>query len=869
MLMETKFRGGSPSPPSACTPERGICTTIEPLGAFDAARVRAAHYLPTFAVAVEAAYQFLRLLGVGSVARHIRVVADPRDLNFLLDLLFELPPCCSRVENVKQISLEGDDAIDAASLAHLTVVSQEVKLRVNVEVLAERSRAGVPSPPHHACVLYEGRWTSCSPLKGKDVLSEVLIPIGERAEQWCRCSCADRIAKCSSLIKLQCEVIGLFCNMPVRRRIALQSRGGFNNRMRSERQAVVMVAYRVAAERILAPFYLLPQGGGRRATSVYLRLSDVIAEGGRAAYDTASVVFIGASRSGDGAGVDSLVKRKREYAHAGGESETLSTVYRLLQAFLPHLSQLAVALGLGNNAETLCLREVVVARAKFAMVYHAPHCETHVGTGLCRHAYNCLGSVLILSADPVSGECYVVDERHRVYRHLATLPKSLHPLFVFVDGKLLEGRDAQLKRMFQAVVQQHVPGVGRIPHRANGNNPKRGSDEDDLPTVRKVLTKTEGKESHNAVATGVRVSFLARQLASTVSVPATSRAIGGINAAAASVPRRTPFCPYTLMKPVPSADTLPRARTAMPVAPKPSCIVPRIFRCPVVWRGGEAPDENEPIICPFRGNHFLAQWDRKFLLLDTGDAAGLNDTASTECNEQRLPSARATATESRHSPIPPKLFITDQHAIHERLRLEYFLAHAESYVEPQPSLTTFPVKIPHDMRHCVAAYEGALKRWGWRFSHNTPQPNLACFPEATIDFPDTPCPRKLFDTITQWPCLTLEGHRLVLDTVCALRQTLEEIAAVFPASHVSALRATNTPEGDNCERHRRHHEFRVIPSAVLQFFVTRSCRGAIMFGDRIKDEHAKLLVDSLRAVGQYSVCSHGRPSFAVVRRREG
>ncbi|CCD11998.1 unnamed protein product [Trypanosoma congolense IL3000] len=416
-----------------------------------------------------------------------------------------------------------------------------------------------------------------------------------------------------------------------------------------------------------------------------------------------------------------------------------------------------------------------------------------------------MGGVVVISMHENSRACYVVDERHHVYRHAGAFPSQLQLLLVFVAEDILEGAENDLRRMFQLAARRHYQ-VAMPDQTTVTSNENIGT-----LNVIGSLSGTKGDIGRcDAVSSGLRVSLLTSRLAATDHAAARGRR-EGCSRSAGSAPRRTPFCPIKLTLPTHSINILPRLRKTMQVTVNPAVVAQRAYDAPVVWAGNGGAKGERHTTCPFRAGHFIGQWDHKFLLLHKNDA---------------LDRKRENLT------YPSILYISDQHAVHERLRLEYFIVNAESYLElPSSSPTFFAVKIPDDICRDVTDYEVALQQWGWRFSYSTA---------------DRGTPR-LCVAVRHWPNLVVEGHRLHLEGIGALRRTVEEFSVV------SQTRGAPTDGAG------------VIPSAVLQFLITRSCRGALMFGDRLEERHAALLIDSLRAVSQYCVCSHGRPAFAAVQ----
>ncbi|KAK7198712.1 hypothetical protein NESM_000835200 [Novymonas esmeraldas] len=273
----------------------------------------------------------------------------------------------------------------------------------------------------------------------------------------------------------------------------------------------------------------------------------------------------------------------------------------------------------------------------------------------------------------------------------------------------------------------------------------------------------------------------------------------------------------------------------------------------------------------------VVQWARKFIVLACPAATRSTDSPGTACVGAQ--------------PHALQWWVADQHAVHERVRLELFLCFADTYVchpelrgpqrtdcpasgdpcnlptclspyaqaglrrrrciarllgtlaDPRnasllsPSSTpSFSVSLPAQWRQRVTAVEGHLRHWGWRFHH---------------DFVDA-APRRrvaVATAVAAWPCVEVEGVVRHATTLQALWHTVEELESVGAATTETSSQ-TGPPSPS------------LIPSVFLDFFISRSCRGAIMFGDQLRPTAARTMLAALECVAQYHVCSHGRPSFA-------
>ncbi|RNF00440.1 hypothetical protein TraAM80_07619 [Trypanosoma rangeli] len=834
----------------------------------DAARVRAAHHIPCFAVAVEVAYMLLRSLLLPRPTREIRVVAAPFALGFTVDLLGAYQP---HAEPEAAVSISGGSGA-AAGLSDLTAVSQELRLSASVEVALGRGcgMQQTACSPESLEVLFERQWQGTDIAAGEEpwavVCSILTTRLQERLRQETRQK--NEYHSSSLLLHLRCEVRGLFYCMPVRQRFAA---GGSHTsyRLRAERQVLLSTAYRMAVECILAPLYLSLHKNVGTSSSLYLHLSCSGCQNA-AASDTTEVFYVHNSFPKRGAEAEvQLTKRRRVESgnldDVGVHTHSLRTAHHVLLAFFPHLRLCTESLEGVNGTTSLRLREVVVDAGRFAVLFLLPAWEPRRATGrLSRRPTTVLGAVVVAKST-ASTACHVVDESHRVYRQVASSFTTLCPIIVFLTESLLESNDAALRRVFRSAERIGRRGVA---------SPQEAADTPGKEAPFAVvgdLTASDGALlRHKVAAAGLRVSSLTQRLFSVQRATRTGL-VDGVPASFG--PRRTPFCPPSWAGSSCGRSTLPRVRAAMRLTLDPAFIVPRAYAAPSVWPSPSEMDTVEKTSCPFSAEHFIAQWDRKFLLLHMNDNGACSEDSLFTANRSppsvlsgALPNTglllRSSKQPQRQYPLPPALYIVDQHALHERLRLEFFMATAESYVQHHTVPLAFHVPIPDDIRHDVTAYESVLATWGWRFAHGSSQcGGSGCTKASTSNHTQAV---RYCVAVLQWPHILLEGHSLHLDTMENLRITVEELLTVLPPRHPSAAGGAEVARDGNWTG--QDAGARVLPSAVLRFLITRSCRGAVMFGDSLHAAAVEQLIDALQAVAQYTLCSHGRPSFAVIRR---
>ncbi|CAG9572303.1 conserved hypothetical protein [Leishmania major strain Friedlin] len=357
-------------------------------------------------------------------------------------------------------------------------------------------------------------------------------------------------------------------------------------------------------------------------------------------------------------------------------------------------------------------------------------------------------------------------------------------------------------------------------------------------------------------------------------------------------------------------------------------------------------DAIPPITTAFSAGVSVLQWARKFLII-------ASPTIPQPASKPRCGPAAVLprGPVCRSQPHALQWWVADQHAVHERVRLEFFLCFADTYVcHPElqrgagraasecliagsgtvsecvpcnslslstharkalerrcrvaqllwshavtgaacsPSASSaaasFSVSLPAEWRLRVTVVEAHLRQWGWRFHHEPVAAvhrgemqcsrAVACASGVRVGQPAYSRTRPTLATaIVAWPCLKVEGVVRHVTSMQALRQTVEELEAVgaaataaFDNAFVPPESALTDPVSLCCRGLGPSRVPRssppcplLIPSVFLDFFISRSCRGAIMFGDVLRPTAARSMVAALECVEQYYVCSHGRPSF--------
>ena len=185
------------------------------------------------------------------------------------------------------------------------------------------------------------------------------------------------------------------------------------------------------------------------------------------------------------------------------------------------------------------------------------------------------------------------------------------------------------------------------------------------------------------------------------------------------------------------------------------------------------------------------------------------------------------------------LVLWDQHAVHERVRLERLLG--DALVEGSPRLAVksaacrlpLTLSLPEEEFSIVVESGGQLlEQWGVRLS------------EATESETVTKTGAALSSTVV----LSHIPHCIlttVLDSQVELcRALLLEVASCVLEENVSSS----------------------FPRVLQDHLASQACRGAIMFGQKLEAEDCRRLLADLALCEVPFQCAHGRPSCATLHR---
>ena len=218
------------------------------------------------------------------------------------------------------------------------------------------------------------------------------------------------------------------------------------------------------------------------------------------------------------------------------------------------------------------------------------------------------------------------------------------------------------------------------------------------------------------------------------------------------------------------------------------------------------------------------QWAAKFVL-----------ALSPECSDETSVPLGIELNQFQPDMSDQQLILIDQHAAHERMRLDSMLSegapsrHVSSHRLPQDHALQHlgdesPLLWARCQRHRVA-----LGYWGW-----------------------TACPHR--SGLASCPALTLEHVTTVFDDGASVLEYLDCLDET----------ARTTCEDDSSAGESGPARW-PVPCFLHRSVVSRSCHGAIKFGDRLSEtEMASLILALATRTRQYDVCSHGRPSMTVI-----
>lgn len=279
-------------------------------------------------------------------------------------------------------------------------------------------------------------------------------------------------------------------------------------------------------------------------------------------------------------------------------------------------------------------------------------------------------------------------------------------------------------------------------------------------------------------------------------------------------------------------------------------------------------------------------------LEDQWETAKKGGGRSTKCRAQAFPSPQDSS-----SSFPLKTETDSRHHHQEQKQQQYI-----PLLTFPGAFSYLPIPIPQDLVIRVTLMRRRLWRWGWRFSVD-PFTGLAQY-------------------ILHWPCVCIEGFPFRLESIEDLRIMMEDLGDFTedvnreclktPSpyqrgkddektppekmknaeeekaeeerssvrkkiairgggnSRVPSLENCRKGEGEGGEKSGRIRRgdrtgLVVIPSSILSFLISRSCRGALMLGDIVTESMVWEWLKCLVRIPHFYICAHGRPSATQLK----
>ena len=208
----------------------------------------------------------------------------------------------------------------------------------------------------------------------------------------------------------------------------------------------------------------------------------------------------------------------------------------------------------------------------------------------------------------------------------------------------------------------------------------------------------------------------------------------------------------------------------------------------------------------------------------------LQSAKVVSCVSRKFILATCNVPESKRE-VPQKLLLCfDQHAVHERIRLERLQANMHSRLREGhfkyhnwtfPQIKTISVDLERKVNECSAF----LIRWGFRYTISVLPTN-----------PDLRQVRMTRSCRVLHVCLNID-HMIEFVEYCSSRVVSSSCSSSF---------STN------------------VPPTITRLLQSKACRGAIMFGDEITTCQARGMISQLAKCRLPFQCAHGRPSVQVL-----
>ena len=178
----------------------------------------------------------------------------------------------------------------------------------------------------------------------------------------------------------------------------------------------------------------------------------------------------------------------------------------------------------------------------------------------------------------------------------------------------------------------------------------------------------------------------------------------------------------------------------------------------------------------------------------------------------------------------------DQHAVHERVRLERLLG--DALLEASPCLAVksaacqLPLLVPLPIEEASLLVESGgqlLGQWGVQLAEETEKPSK-----------------------------TDDKSSIVLSHIPHCFLSIELVRQVELCQALLLEVASSLLETENVTSR--------LPRALQHHLASQACRGAIMFGQKLEVEDCRRLLADLALCEMPFQCAHGRPSLATIHR---
>ncbi|GAA5994097.1 hypothetical protein JCM5350_008092 [Sporobolomyces pararoseus] len=237
---------------------------------------------------------------------------------------------------------------------------------------------------------------------------------------------------------------------------------------------------------------------------------------------------------------------------------------------------------------------------------------------------------------------------------------------------------------------------------------------------------------------------------------------------------------------------------------------------------------------------FIAQIDDKYLLVKI-----LSSAVSNEYEDPDQPGADGGLN---------TLVMFDQHAVSERIRVEKYLSEicGNTQALEVSDLTTndeggrIGVVVSREEIRELRVWRTSFERWGFKISQDSLRERSRNLREDYVQVWIESVPK-------------LVGQRLKQDSKLLQELIRGYLAQLRDSPPTSA--STSKLDIGRGDDESWVNNVKDCPVGLIELINSKACRGAIMFNDRLRDEQAQALLESLAKTKFPWTCAHGRPSI--------